>query len=129
MATHPCYNAAEYFRFWPLRAEERIWKRVLFFRICWEGGYSIMLITRIELENIKSYRHIAIDFRCGTTAISGSNGAGKTTVVEAMGYALFGYLPYSQDQFVREGEKDGKVLLYLIGRDDSAYTVERSFGS
>ncbi|HEY4034804.1 MAG TPA: SMC family ATPase [Ktedonobacteraceae bacterium] len=88
-----------------------------------------MLITRIELENIKSYRHIAIDFRRGTTAISGSNGAGKTTVVEAMGYALFGYLPYSQDQFVREGEKYGKVVVQLIGCDERPYTIERRCGS
>jgi exonuclease SbcC len=88
-----------------------------------------MLITRIELENIKSYRHIVIDFRRGTTAISGSNGAGKTTVVEAIGYALFGYLPYSQDQFVREGEKYGKVVVHLIGSDERPYTVERRCGS
>ncbi len=88
-----------------------------------------MLITCIELENIKSYRHIVIDFRRGTTAISGSNGAGKTTVVEAIGYALFGYLPYSQDQFVREGEKHGKVIVHLIGSDERPYTVERRCGS
>lgn len=88
-----------------------------------------MLITRIKLENIKSYRHMVIDFRRGTTAISGSNGAGKTTVVEAIGYALFGYLPYSQDQFVREGEKYGKVVVHLIGSDDRPYTVERRCGS
>ena len=36
-----------------------------------------MLITRIELENIKSYRHIVIDFRRGTTAISGLMGPVK----------------------------------------------------
>jgi DNA repair protein SbcC/Rad50 len=88
-----------------------------------------MLITRIELENIKSYRHLVIDFRRGTTAISGLNGAGKTTVVEAMGYALFGSLPYSQDQFVREGEKYGKVVVHLIGSDERPYTVERRCGS
>ncbi|HWS83195.1 MAG TPA: SMC family ATPase [Ktedonobacteraceae bacterium] len=88
-----------------------------------------MLITRIELENIKSYRRMVIDFRRGTTAISGSNGVGKTTVVEAIGYALFGYLPYSQDQFVREGEKHGKVVVHLIGSDERPYTVERRCGS
>ncbi|QBD80024.1 SMC family ATPase [Ktedonosporobacter rubrisoli] len=88
-----------------------------------------MLITRIELENIKSYRHIAVDLRRGTTAISGPNGVGKTTLVEAIGFALFGYLPYSQDQFVREGEKHGKVVIRLIGGDDRPYTVERRCGS
>ncbi|GCE11073.1 AAA family ATPase [Tengunoibacter tsumagoiensis] len=88
-----------------------------------------MLIKRIELENIKSYRQVAVDFRRGTTAISGANGAGKTTLVEAIGFALFGSLPYSQDQFVREGEKHGKVTVHIIGSDDRPYTVERRCGS
>ncbi len=92
-------------------------------------AYSSMLITRIELENIKSYRRVAIDLRRGTTAISGPNGAGKTTLVEAIGYALFGYLPYNQEQFVREGEKYGIVTVCLIGGDDRPYTVERRCGS
>ncbi len=83
-----------------------------------------MLITRIELENIKSYRHLTVDFRRGTTAISGANGAGKTTLVEAIGYALFNYLPYNQNQFVREGEKSGKVVIHLVGSDDRPYEVE-----
>ncbi len=88
-----------------------------------------MLITRIELENIKSYRQVAVDFRRGTTAISGANGAGKTTLVEAIGFALFGYLPYNQDRFVREGEKYGKVVIHLLGGDERPYTVERRCGS
>jgi exonuclease SbcC len=84
-----------------------------------------MLITRVELENIKSYRQLAVDFRRGTTAISGANGAGKTTLVEAIGFALFDSLPYNQAQFVREGEKFGNVVVHLIGNDDRPYTVER----
>ncbi len=88
-----------------------------------------MLITRIELENIKSYRNISLDFRRGTTAINGANGAGKTTLVEAIGFALFGYLSYHQEQFVREGEKSGKVIIHLIGSDERPYTVERRCGS
>ncbi|GAC1403089.1 MAG: hypothetical protein NVSMB49_20060 [Ktedonobacteraceae bacterium] len=88
-----------------------------------------MLITRVELENIKSYKKVLIDLRAGTTAISGANGAGKTTLVEAIGYALFNHLPYKQDQFVREGEKYGRVVIHLIGSDDRPYIVERRCGS
>ena len=88
-----------------------------------------MLITHVELENIKSYKKVSVDFRRGTTAISGSNGAGKTTLVEAIGYALFNHLPYKQDQFVREGEKYGRVVIHLIGSDDRPYIVERRCGS
>lgn len=88
-----------------------------------------MLITRLELENIKSYKHITIDFQRGTTAISGSNGAGKTTLVEAIGFALFDSMPYKQDQFVREGEKYGRVVVHLQGNDDRPYEVERRCGA
>ena len=88
-----------------------------------------MLITHIELENIKSYRHFMVDFRRGTTAISGPNGAGKTTLVEAIGYALFDFLPYNQTQFVREGEKYGRIVVHFIGNDDRPYEVERRCGA
>ncbi|MGH2509385.1 MAG: AAA family ATPase, partial [Ktedonobacteraceae bacterium] len=88
-----------------------------------------MLITGLELENIKSYKSITVNFQRGTTAISGSNGAGKTTLVEAIGFALFDSMPYRQDQFVREGEKYGKVVVHLIGNDNRPYEVERRCGS
>src|SRR5437899_4533997 len=88
-----------------------------------------MLITHLELENIKSYRRAVVDFRRGTTAIHGANGAGKTSLVEALGFALFNYLPYSQAQFVREGEKYGRVVVHLVGSDDRTYEVERRCGA
>ena len=88
-----------------------------------------MLITRIELENIKSYRNVTVDFRRGTTAIHGPNGAGKTTLVEEIGFALFDHLAYNQSQFVREGEKYGRVVVHLIGSDDRPYEVERRCGA
>jgi exonuclease SbcC len=88
-----------------------------------------MLITRIELENIKSYRQLSIDFRRGTTAISGANGAGKTTLVEAIGFALFDHLAYKQGQFVREGEKSGKIVVHLLGSDERPYEIERRCGA
>jgi exonuclease SbcC len=89
-----------------------------------------MFITRVELENIKSYRHAVIELRRGTTAIRGQNGAGKTTLVEAIGFALFDYLPYSQAQFVREGERGGQVTVtFKSGVDEVEYAVVRRCGT
>src|SRR5690348_9374249 len=88
-----------------------------------------MLITKVELENIKSYRHATIELRHGATAIRGPNGAGKTTLVEAIGFALFNHLPYSQAQFVREGERSGQVTVSFIGADDRLYQVVRRCGT
>lgn len=89
-----------------------------------------MLITSVELQNIKSYRHAVIHLRHGTTAIRGENGAGKSTLVEAIGWALFDALPYTQDQFVREGEKWGQVTVsFRSGEDDREYQAVRRAGS
>ncbi len=104
------------------------WEQAIFALSGLESNIT-MLITRIELENIKSYRQMSVDFRRGTTAISGANGAGKTTIVEAIGYALFDHIEYNQGQFVRESEKYGRVVIYLIGNDDRPYTVERRCGA
>ena len=43
-----------------------------------------MHITKIELEDIKSHREATFEFQRGTTAITGENGAGKTTIIEAV---------------------------------------------
>ena len=85
-----------------------------------------MLITRITLENIKSYRRSTVELGAGTTAIRGHNGAGKSTLVEAIGFALFDFLPYARNQFIREGEKAGKVIVaFVSAADERLYEVER----
>ncbi|HLJ82004.1 MAG TPA: SMC family ATPase, partial [Ktedonobacterales bacterium] len=90
-----------------------------------------MRITRVELDNIKSYRHASIAFQRGTTAIRGHNGAGKSTILEAIGFALFGTrLFYNQSQFVREGEKSGTVTVSFISAlDDREYQAIRRCGT
>ena len=89
-----------------------------------------MRITKVQLENIKSYRHISVSLTGGTTAIRGHNGAGKSTLVEAIGFALFDALNYDQAQFVREGERSGIVTISFISAlDDREYQAIRRCGS
>jgi len=92
------------------------------------GGVPL-LIKRIELENVKSYRRASVNLSTGVNAITGENGAGKTTILEAVGFALFDYLPYNQNQFLRHGAKRGSVTVEIIGKDDRNYRVVRQFGS
>jgi exonuclease SbcC len=88
-----------------------------------------MLITRVELQNTKSYRDDAVTFAVGTNAICGENGAGKSTLLEAIGFALFDYLPYKQDDFVREGEKTATIAVSFISNQDGReYQVVRRCG-
>ncbi len=88
-----------------------------------------MIIERVELKNIKSYKEDAVEFTEGITSISGLNGAGKSTILEAVGFALFDSIPYNQADFVRKGEKTGEVSVTFIGADGLRYTVTRKCGA
>ena len=88
-----------------------------------------MRIAQVDLENVKSYERESIVFTPGTNAICGQNGAGKSTVLEAIGFAVFDYLATNQDQFVREGEKVATVTVHLVDRDGRTYHIVRKCGS
>lgn len=89
-----------------------------------------MHVTRVELEQIKSYERGAFAFERGTTAIVGPNGAGKTTILEAIAWALFDVLDYSKDDFLRRGAKKGSVrVTFQSDLDERRYTVYRDTGS
>lgn len=85
-----------------------------------------MLITKVELENIKNYETGSFEFESGVTAISGPNGAGKTTIIEAIAWALFDQLPYKKEDFLRRGAKKGSVrVTFASALDGREYTVYR----
>ena len=85
-----------------------------------------MLITKVELEDVKSHHHSIFEFQPGTTAITGVNGAGKTTIIEAIAWALFDFLEYNRDDFARRGTKKGTVRVsFQSGFDRKNYTVIR----
>ncbi|HEX8457649.1 MAG TPA: SMC family ATPase [Pyrinomonadaceae bacterium] len=85
-----------------------------------------MHVTRVELDNIKSYERADFSFEPGTTAIVGPNGAGKTTILEAIAWTLFDTLDYSKDDFLRRGAKKGSVrVTFESDLDGRRYTVYR----
>jgi DNA repair protein SbcC/Rad50 len=89
-----------------------------------------MLIKKLELENIKSHRNSTFEFSKGTTAITGENGAGKTTIIEAIAWALFDVLDYKKDEFLSRGSKKGNVnVTFESGADGRDYIVYRDTGA
>ncbi len=89
-----------------------------------------MLIKKLELENIKSHRNSTFEFSRGTTAITGENGAGKTTIIEAIAWALFDVLDYKKDEFRTRGTKKGSVYVtFESSADGRDYVVYRDTGA
>jgi exonuclease SbcC len=89
-----------------------------------------MHVTRVELINIKSHINSEYHFGRGTTAITGENGAGKTTILEAIAWTLFDTLDYSKDDFLRRGSKKGSVrVTFESDLDERQYTVYRDTGT
>jgi exonuclease SbcC len=88
-------------------------------------------IDQVTLENFKSYAdETTIELGHGVTAILGDNGSGKSTIQEAVGYALFDTHPFqNQDRLVRDGQSSGHVEVTITVRETGqTYTVRRWAG-
>lgn len=71
-----------------------------------------MLLKKIQIENLRSYKKQEIDFPKGSTLLSGDIGSGKTTILLAVEFALFGLQPSQRgNSLLRNGEDTGKVIL------------------
>lgn len=89
-----------------------------------------MRILSLRLDNTKSYHQAEIVFADGVNAIVGHNGAGKSTILEAIGFVLFDALEYKHDDFVREGADWAEIALtFQSSLDDRVYQVVRRCGA
>ena len=92
-----------------------------------------MQILSIQMKNIKSHRDKEFTFSPGINVLSGPNGIGKSTIFEAVGYALFGVdardFVGNIDRFVTIGEKKGEVKVVFQPGDNETYQASRTVGS
>ena len=99
-----------------------------------------MIIQSIRLKNIKSYgsgdhgQGVTVTFHPGINRIAGRNGYGKSTLIEAIGYALFLAEPEFEENFQTEryflshGEKAGEIDVTFL-HNGTSYRVECGIGS
>ncbi|MFT4308642.1 MAG: AAA family ATPase [Candidatus Woesearchaeota archaeon] len=72
-----------------------------------------MLLVSLELENVRSYRRARIGFPKGRVLLSGDIGAGKSTILLAVEFALFGLVRGWNDgeKLMRHGATSARVIL------------------
>jgi exonuclease SbcC len=71
-----------------------------------------MLLRKITLNNIRSYKEdTVIEIPEGTILFQGDIGCGKSTILSAIEFALFGLGDIDGNNLLRSGEKKGSVLL------------------
>jgi exonuclease SbcC len=101
-----------------------------------------MRLKSLRLQNIRSYKDHVIDFEDGVTLFEGDIGSGKSSLLHAIEFAIFGLGDLSGQHLLRVGEHEGKVELelevngvpYVFGRtlkrrqkrvaQDTCYLVE-----
>ncbi len=86
-----------------------------------------MIIRSIKLENIRSYTSQKIDFPEGSVLLSGDIGSGKSSILLALDFALFGLGKGSNNAagLLRNGEDKGKVEL-LVDIDGKIVNIVRT---
>lgn len=90
-----------------------------------------MFIEKIKIENILSHNHSMVEFGEGLNVIIGSNGAGKSTIIDSIVYALLAHGRGSEEvtrttkaNMLREGSSRGSIeLTFIVG--GNRYVIRR----
>ena len=94
------------------------------------------MIERVRIRNWKSHADTEMEFSEGTNVLIGENGSGKSSVLDAICFALFGTFPDLNEKKVKfsdiirrypNREREGEVVL-AFKVNGKRYTVKRVFG-
>ncbi|WP_409200980.1 AAA family ATPase [Methanobrevibacter sp. DSM 116169] len=90
-----------------------------------------MIFNKLTLKNFKSYEDTEIDFNRGISVVVGENGAGKSSILEAISFALFKqHTGKKIEDLVRSGSQDKGMSLSLeFSSNGKDYEVKREKGN
>lgn len=85
------------------------------------------MIINVALHNFRSHTHNVVGLPPGVCAISGPVGAGKSSVLNAIGLGLFGYTPtgVTATDWIKHGEKEAVIEITFLARDGRPHTVSQ----
>ena len=87
-----------------------------------------MLVRKLALKNIRSYdgeEETTLDFPEGVVLIEGDIGSGKSSLLYALEFALFGFSDLRGSYLLNERRKEGGVAV-TFESDGVEYTIKRS---
>jgi DNA repair exonuclease SbcCD ATPase subunit len=87
-----------------------------------------MRIDRLKLDHFKSYTHCDLNLAQVTVcSIVGENGTGKSTLIEAIIWALFGYCRHPSPRELVNPASDKTTVEVWFTVDDHEYHVSRTY--
>ena len=87
------------------------------------------MITSIELSDFLSHEKTTIDLEDGVTIFVGENGAGKSSIIDAITFSLFGkHTRKSNKGLIRRGNNQGYAKIKFSIKDKQ-YEAERKINS
>ena len=84
-----------------------------------------MILNSIVIDNIRSYVHEEVEFSSGISLFEGDIGSGKSTILMAIEFALFGLGSQKPESLLAKKESAGYVILEFSA-DGRRYEIKRA---
>ncbi len=84
-----------------------------------------MILDSLVIQNIRSYPNQEIEFSPGITLFTGNIGSGKSTILMAIEFALFGLGSQKGESLLSKGAESGYAILEF-SIDGQMYEIKRS---